>query len=116
MSWRKRKHSNPNPKPVWAAPLQGPFPAGSPGDQFDVLLTAPGEKKIQVIKVIREFTGCGLKESKDLVDASACGPVPLTAGLPLSAANQLAAALTQAGAIAAVTVPPATESSAVDWP
>lgn len=37
-------------------------------DEFDVVLTASGEKKIQVIKVVREITGLGLKEAKDLVD------------------------------------------------
>lgn len=37
-------------------------------DEFDVVLTGPGEKKIQVIKVVRELTGLGLKEAKQLVD------------------------------------------------
>ena len=39
-------------------------------DEFDVILTGAGEKKIQVIKVVRELTGLGLKEAKDLVDAA----------------------------------------------
>ncbi len=39
-------------------------------DEFDVVLTGPGEKKIQVIKVVRELTGLGLKEAKQLVDAA----------------------------------------------
>ena len=39
-------------------------------DEFNVVLTAGGEKKIQVIKVVRELTGLGLKEAKDLVDAA----------------------------------------------
>ncbi len=41
---------------------------------FNVVLSAPGDKKIEVIKVVRDVTGKGLKESKDLVDASASGP------------------------------------------
>jgi len=39
-------------------------------DEFDVVLTSAGEKKIQVIKVVREITGLGLKEAKDLVDGA----------------------------------------------
>jgi len=39
-------------------------------DEFDVVLTAAGDKKIQVIKVVRELTGLGLKEAKDLVDGA----------------------------------------------
>ncbi len=42
--------------------------AEAPKDEFDVVLTASGEKKIQVLKVLREITGLGLKEAKDLVD------------------------------------------------
>jgi len=41
---------------------------------FNIVLAAPGEKKIEVIKVVRDITGKGLKESKDLVDASAASP------------------------------------------
>lgn len=42
--------------------------AEAPKDEFDVVLTASGDKKIQVLKVLREITGLGLKEAKDLVD------------------------------------------------
>ncbi|MFH1386634.1 MAG: 50S ribosomal protein L7/L12 [bacterium] len=42
--------------------------ADAPKDEFDVVLTASGDKKIQVLKVLREITGLGLKEAKDLVD------------------------------------------------
>ncbi|MCU0640604.1 MAG: 50S ribosomal protein L7/L12 [Candidatus Margulisbacteria bacterium] len=42
--------------------------AEAPKDEFDVVLTAAGDKKIQVLKVLRELTGLGLKEAKDLVD------------------------------------------------
>ncbi len=47
-----------------------PRPVAEEKDEFDVVLTAAGEKKIQVIKVVRELTNLGLKEAKDLVDAA----------------------------------------------
>jgi large subunit ribosomal protein L7/L12 len=58
-----------------AAPMAMAVPGAGPAeaaeeekDEFDVVLTGPGEKKIQVIKVVRELTGLGLKEAKQLVD------------------------------------------------
>src|SRR4051812_9104877 len=54
-----------------AAPAGGAeAPAAEEKDEFDVVLSAAGEKKIQVIKVVRELTSLGLKEAKDLVDAA----------------------------------------------
>jgi large subunit ribosomal protein L7/L12 len=55
-----------------AAPTAGGSAAAAVEEQteFDVVLTAAGEKKIQVIKVVRELTGLGLKEAKDLVDGA----------------------------------------------
>jgi len=55
-----------------AAPAGGgaEAPAAEEKDEFDVVLSAAGEKKIQVIKVVRELTKLGLKEAKDLVDAA----------------------------------------------
>jgi large subunit ribosomal protein L7/L12 len=56
-----------------AAPAAGggaEAPAAEEKDEFDVVLSAAGEKKIQVIKVVRELTSLGLKEAKDLVDAA----------------------------------------------
>ncbi|HOB29087.1 MAG: 50S ribosomal protein L7/L12 [Dethiobacteria bacterium] len=54
-----------------AAPNAGPAEAvEEEKDEFDVILTGPGEKKIQVIKVVRELTGLGLKEAKELVDSA----------------------------------------------
>ncbi len=47
-----------------------PAEAAEEKDEFDVILTAAGDKKIQVIKVVRELTGLGLKEAKDLVDGA----------------------------------------------
>jgi len=60
--------------PMAAAAAGGAAPAGAPAaeekTEFDVILSAAGEKKIQVIKVVRELTGLGLKEAKDLVDGA----------------------------------------------
>jgi len=56
-----------------AAPAAGGAAAGAAAEEqteFDVVLNAAGEKKIQVIKVVRELTGLGLKEAKDLVDGA----------------------------------------------
>jgi large subunit ribosomal protein L7/L12 len=64
-------------------------------DSFDVLLTAAGEKKIQVIKVVRAVTGLGLKEAKDLVDAA---PGNVKEGAPKEEAETIKAQLEEAGA------------------
>ena len=60
--------------PVAVAAVPGAAGAGAPAaeeqTEFDVILSAAGEKKIQVIKVVRELTGLGLKEAKDLVDGA----------------------------------------------
>jgi large subunit ribosomal protein L7/L12 len=65
--------------PVAAAPVQTASNSDQAGaeegkSEFNIQLTAPGEKKIDVIKVVRDVTGQGLKESKDMVDASANEP------------------------------------------
>ncbi len=57
-----------------AGPAAGGAAAVEEQTEFDVILTSGGDKKIQVIKVVRELTGLGLKESKDLVDGA---PKPL---------------------------------------
>jgi large subunit ribosomal protein L7/L12 len=64
-------------------------------DSFDVLLTGAGDKKIQVIKVVRAATGLGLKEAKDLVDAA---PGNVKEGLAKDEAEKLKAELEEAGA------------------
>src|SRR5918992_5458821 len=57
--------------PVAVAPAAaGPAAPAEEKTEFNVVLAAAGEKKIQVIKVVREFTGLGLKEAKDLVDGA----------------------------------------------
>jgi len=61
---------------------------------FDVVLTAPGEKKIQVIKVVRAVTGLGLKEAKALVDEA---PKPIKEGVDKAEAEKLKADLEEAG-------------------
>ncbi len=53
-----------------AAPAAGGGEAAEEKTEFDVVLTSPGEKKIQVIKVVRAITGLGLKEAKELVDGA----------------------------------------------
>src|SRR5947208_12209788 len=62
---------------------------------FDVVLTGAGDKKIQVIKVVRAATGLGLKEAKDLVDGA---PNAVKEGVPQEEADQLKAQLEEAGA------------------
>ncbi|MFH9423128.1 MULTISPECIES: 50S ribosomal protein L7/L12 [Streptomyces] len=79
--------------------------AGAPGapaaeaaeeqDEFDVILTGAGDKKIQVIKVVRELTSLGLKEAKDLVDGT---PKPVLEKVAKDAADKAAEALKGAGA------------------
>jgi large subunit ribosomal protein L7/L12 len=62
---------------------------------FDVVLTGPGDKKIQVIKVVRAATGLGLKEAKALVDEA---PKPVKEGVDRDEADRLRAELEEAGA------------------
>ena len=62
---------------------------------FDVVLSAAGGQKIQVIKVVRAITGLGLKEAKDLVDSA---PKPVKEGVPQDEADSIKAQLEEAGA------------------
>ena len=62
---------------------------------FDVILTGPGDKKIQVIKVVRAITGLGLKEAKDLVDSA---PKAVKEGVAQDEADSIKAQLEEAGA------------------
>jgi large subunit ribosomal protein L7/L12 len=64
-------------------------------DSFDVVLSAAGDKKIQVIKVVRAVTGLGLKEAKDLVDGA---PNTVKEGAPKEEADSIKAQLEEAGA------------------
>jgi large subunit ribosomal protein L7/L12 len=63
--------------------------------EFDVILTGAGDKKIQVIKVVRAITGLGLKEAKDLVDGA---PNPVKEGVAKDEADSIKAQLEEAGA------------------
>jgi large subunit ribosomal protein L7/L12 len=89
---------------VSAAAVAGPAPVAAPTDgageaeeeqtAFDVVLTAAGDKKIQVIKVVRAATGLGLKEAKALVDEA---PKPVKEGIDKAEADKLKADLEEAG-------------------
>jgi large subunit ribosomal protein L7/L12 len=90
---------------VWApaGPAAAPAAAGGGADgadaaeeqtTFDVILNAPGDKKIQVIKVVRSATGLGLKEAKALVDEA---PKPIKEGVEREEADKLKAELEEAG-------------------
>jgi large subunit ribosomal protein L7/L12 len=85
-----------------AAPMAAPGAAADGGGEeaeeqtaFDVLLQATGDKKIQVIKVVRAATGLGLKEAKALVDEA---PKPVKEGIDRDEAEKLRAELEEAGA------------------
>jgi large subunit ribosomal protein L7/L12 len=70
-------------------------PAVEEKDTFDVILTAAGANKINVIKVVRELTGLGLKEAKDLVDGA---PKPVKEGVSKDDAEKMKKQLTDVGA------------------
>ena len=78
-----------------AAPAAGDGAAAEEKTSFDVVLTAAGQQKIQVIKVVRAVTGLGLKEAKDLVDSA---PKPVKEGVGQEEAEGLKAQLEEAGA------------------
>jgi len=81
-----------------AAPAAAGSGDGAPAEEesttVDVVLTGPGEKKIQVIKVVRAATGLGLKEAKALVDEA---PKPIKEGVEREEADKLKADLEEAG-------------------
>ncbi|MDM7272925.1 50S ribosomal protein L7/L12 [Sulfurihydrogenibium azorense] len=70
-------------------------PAAEEKTEFDVILANPGANKINVIKVVREITGLGLKEAKDLVDGA---PKPIKEGVSKEEAEQIKKKLEEAGA------------------
>ena len=83
--------------PVAVAAAGGAAPAEAAEEKtaFDVVLTAAGGQKIQVIKVVRAITGLGLKEAKDLVDSA---PQPVKEGIAQDEADSIKAQLEEAGA------------------
>ena len=80
---------------MMAAPGGGDGGAAEEKTDFDVVLASAGEKKIQVIKAVREIAGLGLKEAKDLVESA---PKPIKEGLPKEEAEKIKTQLEDAGA------------------
>jgi large subunit ribosomal protein L7/L12 len=83
------------PVAVAAAPGGAAAAPAEVKDEFTVVLAAAGDKKINVIKAVREITGLGLKEAKDLVDGA---PQTVKAGVSKDEANQIKAKLEEQGA------------------
>jgi large subunit ribosomal protein L7/L12 len=88
-------------EPAAAAVVAGPAAGGAAGaaaaekTNFDVVLKAAGANKLQIVKLVKELTGLGLKEAKDLVDGA---PKTIKEGLPKDEAENLKKQLTEAGA------------------
>ena len=92
---------------VTAAAAVAPAPAAAAGDaggdaaeekdEFDIVLSAAGDQKVQVIKAVRAITGLGLKEAKDLVDGA---PNTLKEGVKKEEVEEMVKQLTEAGATA----------------
>ncbi len=80
---------------VAAAPVAAEAAAPAEKTTWDVILINSGQAKLQVVKVVKEITGLGLKESKDLVDGA---PKPVKTGISKEEAEQIKAALEEAGA------------------
>ena len=83
------------PVAVAAAPAGGDGGAGEVKTEFDVILSAAGQQKINVIKAVRSITDLGLKEAKELVDAA---PKAVKEGVPEAEANEIKSQLEEAGA------------------
>jgi large subunit ribosomal protein L7/L12 len=89
-------------EPAAAAVVAGPAAGGAAGGaaaaektNFDVVLKSAGANKLQIVKLVKELTGLGLKEAKDLVDGA---PKTIKEGLPKDEADNLKKQLTEAGA------------------
>ena len=83
------------PVAVAAAPVAGAAPAAEEKTEFDVVLKSAGGNKIAVIKVVREITGLGLKEAKEVVDNA---PKAVKEGVSKDDADAISKKLTEAGA------------------
>ncbi|MDD3386605.1 MAG: 50S ribosomal protein L7/L12 [Candidatus Pacebacteria bacterium] len=87
------------PQMMAAAPVAGGEAASAEEkSSYDVVLTSAGEKKIDVIKVVRDLTQKGLKEAKDLVDEIASAPQVIREGVEKKEAEELKKKFTEAGA------------------
>lgn len=84
---------------VAGAPVAAAAEAAEEKTEFDVILTSAGEKKIQVIKVVRAITSLGLKEAKDLVDGA---PKPIKEGVAKAEADDIKKQIEEAGGIVEV--------------
>jgi len=87
-------------EPAAAAVVAGPAaggaaPAAEEKTSFNVILKAAGASKLNVVKIVKDLTGLGLKEAKDLVDGA---PKPIKEGVDKATAEELAAKLKEAGA------------------
>ncbi|MDQ6812465.1 MAG: 50S ribosomal protein L7/L12 [Bacteroidota bacterium] len=89
-------------EPAAAAVVAGPAagggaaaPAVEEKTAFDVILKSGGAAKLQVVKIVKDLTGLGLKEAKDLVDGA---PKPIKEGIPKAEAEEIATKLKDAGA------------------
>jgi large subunit ribosomal protein L7/L12 len=89
-------------EPAAAAVVAGPAAGGAAGGaaaaektNFDVVLKSPGANKLQIVKLVKELTGLGLKEAKDVVDGA---PKTIKEGLPKDEAENLKKQLVEAGA------------------
>jgi len=83
-----------------AVAVAGPATGGEGGEaeektQFDVILTAPGGAKLQIVKLVKELTGLGLKEAKGVVDSA---PAPIKEGVSKEEAESVKSQLEEAGA------------------
>ncbi len=87
-------------EPAAAAVVAGPAGGGEAAaeeeqTEFDVILVSPGGAKLQIVKLVKELTGLGLKEAKGVVDAA---PGPIKEGVPKDEAEALKVKLEEAGA------------------
>lgn len=80
---------------VAAGPAAGGAPAAEEKTAFNVILKAAGANKLGVVKIVKDLTGLGLKEAKDLVDGA---PKPIKEGVAKAEADEVAAKLKEAGA------------------
>ena len=87
------------PVAVAAGPAAGGEAAAAEKTEFDVVLTSAGDAKIKVIKVVREITGLGLKEAKELVDNA---PKPIKEGIAKEEAEELKAKIEEVGGVVEV--------------
>ena len=85
--------------PAAAAAADGGAEEAEEQTMFDVVLTSAGDKKIQVIKVVRAATGLGLKEAKAVVDSAADGPTAIREAIDKAEAEKLKADIEEAGGV-----------------